>query len=1041
MLRCRKIALLVVVIVLGLFQAAPAGAAAEEAAAVPEDLAAAGIDRREWASIDAQIAQASYHFAWQTLAGEGAYRAPNQAQGWGVSLGAGGLGLAVGDAALRLNVASWDGLAPGGGALSAVDAEAMRHFDSLVEKVTNSPDGAAYQVEIFNPAAGDAGVLAYQVQGDLALVESNSGMEVLNDAGQVVLRLGDLDALDDSGRTLDAQFLAMEDGLGIAVDGLTGADYPIRISMAAFGQTIKLLAGDGEDEDRFGRSVAVSGDVIVVGAYGEDSGGVYAGAAYVFHRMKDGPDTWGQVEKIVGIDTENGDWFGFSVAVSGDVIVVGARYDNGVVSDTGAAYVFQRRKNGADQWDQVQKLTASDAEFQDNFGYAVGVYGDVIVVGARYEDEGGHDAGAAYVFHRMKNGIDQWDEVQKLTASGAGAGEYFGNAVAVWGDVIVIGAPLDDAGAGYVFQRMKDGGDTWGEVGILLASDGESDDEFGASVAVWGDVIVVGAPYEADNGTDAGAAYVFHRREGGVDSWDQIQKLIASDADGGEEFGWSVSVSADVLVVGARKESTAVTQAGAAYVFERARDGSEQWLETDKLTASDAETGDGFGESVAVSGDVIAIGALFEDQKATDSGAVYLFQNVERVWIEEVKSLASTPEAGAWYGRSVAVSGDVLVIGAYREGSGEGAVYVLHRMEGGGNSWGNITKLSASNLEASDGFGFDVAVWGDVIVVGAPNDDQGTTVNTGEVYVYHRMEGGVDNWGEVQRLTSSQPAENGFYGYSVDVWGDVIVVGAWREGYGGVTACGAAYVYHRMQGGVDTWAEVQRLVSTHTETGGGFGWSVAVWGDVIVIGAMSEGTGGAAYVHQRMQGGGDNWGLVQRLTAVVSAGAYFGNAVDVWGDVIVVSAYLDDGGASNRGKAFVFQRMQGGVDNWAEVAHLAPNHAQGDAYFGQSLAMWGDVIVIGANAADGAALDTGAAYVYQRLEGGVDAWGLTQTLGATDAETDDGYGVSVAISGGVLVVGANNEDCGATDGGAAYVYLSGPTSIPTWIIFTPAVMR
>jgi hypothetical protein len=183
-----------------------------------------------------------------------------------------------------------------------------------------------------------------------------------------------------------------------------------------------------------------------------------------------------------------------------------------------------------------------------------------------------------------------------------------------------------------------------------------------------------------------------------------------------------------------------------------------------------------------------------------------------------------------------------------------------------------------------------------------------------------------------------------------------------------------------------------------------------------------------------MQGGVDNWGLVQRLTASVTGAACFGNAVDVWGDVIAVAAYLDDSAGNSSGKAFVFQRMQGGVDNWAEVAELASDTPEENDGFGQSLAVWGDVIVVGATGGSGAA---GEAHVFQRLEGGVDAWGLTQTLGASDAEADDSFGVYVAISGDVLVVAAHREDEVAEDSGAVYVYLSMPINN----IFMPMIIR
>ena len=221
-----------------------------------------------------------------------------------------------------------------------------------------------------------------------------------------------------------------------------------------------------------------------------------------------------EVKKLRASDAEAGDLFGLSVAVSGDSAVVGALKPDFPVTNPGAAYVFQRDQGGADNWGEVVKLTASDAGAGDLFGVNVAVSGGTAVVGALHEDAGGSEAGAAYVFQRDEGGADNWGEVTKLTASDAQAGDNFGNSVAVSGDTAVVAAFLEDAGgsepgAAYVFQRNEGGADNWGEVKKLTASDAEAGDLFGRSVAVSGDTAVVGAYQEDSGGVAAGAAYVF----------------------------------------------------------------------------------------------------------------------------------------------------------------------------------------------------------------------------------------------------------------------------------------------------------------------------------------------------------------------------------------------------------------------------------------------------------------------------------------------------------------------------------------------------
>ena len=393
----------------------------------------------------------------------------------------------------------------------------------------------------------------------------------------------------------------------------------------------KLTASDAQAGDEFGISVAVSGSTAVVGAPLEDAGGTGAGAAYIFERDEGGADNWGQVKKLTASDAQAGDLFGVSVAVSGDTAVIGAHFEDAGGNLAGAAYVFQRNEGGADNWGEVTKLTASDAEAGDLFGASVAISGDTAVVGAYWEDAGADLAGAAYVFQRDQGGTDNWGEVKKLLASDAGFQDQFGVSVAVNGDTAVVGALTEDAGgsaagAAYVFQRDQGGADNWGEVKKLTASDAQAFDRFGQSVAVSGETAVVGAVWEDAGGADAGAAYVFQRDEGGTGNWGEVKKLTASDAQAGDWFGYGVAASGDTAAVGAYNEDGGGDNNGAAYVFQRDEGGPGNWGEMKKLTASDAQVDDQFGFSVAVSGGTAVVGARGEDVGGNAAGAAYVFQ-------------------------------------------------------------------------------------------------------------------------------------------------------------------------------------------------------------------------------------------------------------------------------------------------------------------------------------------------------------------------------------------------------------------------------
>jgi hypothetical protein len=421
----------------------------------------------------------------------------------------------------------------------------------------------------------------------------------------------------------------------------------------------KLTASDAQADDRFGNSVSISGDTIVVGAVGEDGGPgdphIFAGAAYVFSRDQGGADNWGQVARLTASDAGAHDLFGGSVSINGDTIVVGAKLTDGapgnpLANNAGAAYVFGKDEGGVNNWGEVIKLTPADLQANDEFGNSVSINGDTIVVAAWHEEGGPGDpladAGAVYVFERDQGGADNWGEVAKLVASDAQAEDGFGFSVSIAGDTIVVGAlhedggpgdPLVKAGAAYVFGRDQGGANNWGEVAKLTASDAQGDDWFGWAVSISGETIVVGAQVEDGGPGDplgaSGAAYVFGRDEGGVNNWGEVTKLTASDAQSVDRFGFSVSISGDSIVVGAIFEDGGpgdpLTFAGSAYLFARNRGGTNNWGEVAKLTPSDARAQDRFGRSVSISADMIVAGAHDEDTDPGDplaeAGAAYVF--------------------------------------------------------------------------------------------------------------------------------------------------------------------------------------------------------------------------------------------------------------------------------------------------------------------------------------------------------------------------------------------------------------------------------
>jgi hypothetical protein len=357
--------------------------------------------------------------------------------------------------------------------------------------------------------------------------------------------------------------------VGAQLDGTTasqaGAAFVYVLSGGVWTQQAKLLANDGAVADKFGYSVAISEDTIVVGAFNDDSPLSNAGSAYVFVRSG---TTWTFQQKLTANDATADDQYGSSVAVSGDEIAVGANHaDLPSNSEAGAVYIYLRTGTA---WAQMQRLSPSlDVLLGDHFGDSVAISGSKLAIGASGDDTPFTAAGAVYVF--VDAGVAAYGLQQKLTISSGANGDNFGFSVAIEGNTLVggalqytpiIGQPAFGAAYPYEFN-----GSSWVSQGRLTASDGASVDRFGYSVAVSNNVIAVGAREDdtTAGGADAGSAYIF-TRTGAV--WTERQKLAPSDPFNGDRFGVSVALSFGNLIVGAAEKAlTSPNGQGAVYYF------------------------------------------------------------------------------------------------------------------------------------------------------------------------------------------------------------------------------------------------------------------------------------------------------------------------------------------------------------------------------------------------------------------------------------------------------------------------------------------
>lgn len=637
----------------------------------------AGVSAADWSSIHAAY-EANRHAVFATAEG---FQARNPEQQWTIRFDGHGVtaqpdsrqwmwGLQL----QRYGFADAEHAVCAPERISSEGSRMTYDWDALVQEWwLNDSQGLEHGFTLRERPKG-CGPLSFvlRVQGDLgARVHADElGVSFVDAGGANLVEYSGLFAFDADGQRLPARLTVDGNELSVHVDD-RNARYPITIDPIA--QQVYIKASAGDINDFFGFAVAISGNTVVVGAEGEDSN------------------------------------------ASG----VNGNQANNTAIESGAAYIFVR--NGT-TWTQQAYLKASNPEGSDIFGEVVAISGDTVVIGARFEDSAAtgingnqldntaNGAGAAYVFVRSGT---TWTQQAYLKASNAAAGDLFGNSVAIDGNTIVVGAngeesnatgvngnqgsnSATDSGAAYVFVRS---GTTWTQQAYLKASNTEIGDVFASSVAISLDTIVVGAEFEDSAATGvngnqldntangSGAAYVFVRSG---TTWSQQAYLKASNTGGSDLFGLHAAISGDTIVIGADSEDSNATgvngiqsdnsasRAGAAYVFTRS---GSTWSQQAYLKASNTGAGDAFGISVSISGNLIVVGSEYEDSNATgvngnqsdnsaaDAGAAYVFQRLGTTWSQKSYLKSSNMEAGDSFGTTVGVSGDTIVVGAFGEDS------------------------------------------------------------------------------------------------------------------------------------------------------------------------------------------------------------------------------------------------------------------------------------------------------------------------------------------------------------------------------------
>jgi hypothetical protein len=758
--------------------------------------------------------------------------------------------------------------------------------------------------------------------------------------------------------------------------------------MPSIGGVDELLvtASDGSSLDEFGTAIALSADTALVGVPLEaPSGLAEAGAVYVYVRSG---TNWIEQTKLVAQDAAASDRFGISVDLEGDTALIGASHKDDRGMDSGAVYVFTR---SGTTWSQEAVLTATDGQPDDRFGAAVALSGDTAVVGAHLDDDLGADAGSAYVLVRSGT---SWSEEAKLLAPDGLVGDEFGSAVALDADTAVVGAPLVPAsfggprGRAYVFARS---GTSWALEESITGANG---DELGTAVAVSGDRTLLGAPSPDGPSFGLGRVRVYERSG---TTWSLTRTLEGHDLGIQSTFGASVALEGDIAVVG---DPTRSNSTGRSYVFEQVAD---TWV-LSELPRTDVTLGDRHGFAVALSGDRVVVGAPGDDAPETDAGSC-LFYRLREVSVTRVEDSLLAPAdgvAGEQFGISIAVDGDVAVVGARLDGSSGtsgGSAYVYRRI---GSTWTEEAEVFAPDAAFNDLFGSFVAIDGDTLLVGSPCDDTLSGSNAGSAYVFVRNGSSWDFQAKLRAVFDGS-AEDGF-GSSVALEGDLAMIGSpnW-----GPVATGAVYVFERSG---TTWAEVARLVADDGFPGDRIGSRVDLSGSTVLIGSPSHGPEGAVYV---FSGSGTTWTQQADLPLPSSFPLRnFGYDVEIQGDRAVIGAV--SGAGNDLGGAYVYERSGTTWSLDVELIASGTEHVDG---FGGVVSLDGDTLVVLASADNDAGQDSGSAYVFLHSSG---QWVEREKCYVSNAAPFDGMGLPL-LAGSELFVGRPGAITGP-DLGAVLVY-------------------
>lgn len=756
----------------------------------------------------------------------------------------------------------------------------------------------------------------------------------------------------------------------------------------------KITDDFGQASDNFGSYTAMYDNYLVVGSYLDDDKGTSGGSASIFKLSSN--NIFYQIQKITDSYGGNNYNVGEAISIYKDYIVI-----NSNTSDNrGAVVVFKLSSDGL--FYQTQKLTDDYGSASNQFGLSLSIYGDYIVVGSPSDYS---LAGSATIFKLSSDGL--FYQLQKLTDHSGASPDSYGNinAVSIYDDYIVVGSYLDDdngnnSGSAFVYKLSSNG--LFYETQKITDHTGIANDRFGTSISMYNNYIAIGA-----SSSNRDSVSIYKLSSNGL--FNAIQKITSHDSSTDIEFGVSTGIYDHNLVIGSSNNNAGVLD-GSVYVYELGVNGL--FTEILKITEHGGSVGDYVGKHVSIYGDYICIPLIGDDEKASNAGSSLIYQ-LSKYNNNNLKiSQKITDHNGAIsnaFGSVVDIYDDYIISSSPFDGSEtQGSVSILKISSD--NLYYQVQKITQLSYPSSINFGESLSIYGNYIVVGSDNESSGK----GAATIFKLSSDGL--YYQTQKLTSHDGIANDRFGIDLVIYNEYIVIGAYGDDDNG-SASGSAYVYKLSTDGI--FYEIQKLTDDDGAAGDLFGLSLSMYGEYIVIGSSSDDdtqSGAGSSVIYKLSSNGLFY-QVQKITDDFGAGNdNFGTTVSIYGKFIAIGSPNDDDTGSNSGSICIFKLSTDGV--FYQTQKLTDHYGDvNDKLGNDTLSLYNDYLVAGVSQ-DGTAV--GSVILYKLDENDV----FNQIYKITDhnGQASDLFGISAAIYGENIVIGASGDDDNGTSSGTTFIF-------------------